>query len=66
MLSFRFYAALFIDRLCFDVFVHNLASSKATVDLNKAKGMLLFNSVLVVAGAHKPQQRKWEEDWTNR
>lgn len=38
---------LYIDCLCFDVLVHKLASSKTTVDLNKAKGMLLFNSVLV-------------------
>lgn len=33
--------------MCFDVLVHKLTSSKTTVDLNKAKGMLLFNSVLV-------------------
>lgn len=39
--------SLWIDHLCFDMLVHNLASPKTTVDLNKAKGMLLFNSVLV-------------------
>lgn len=33
---------LYIECLCFDVLVHNLVSSKSTVDLNKAKGMLLF------------------------
>lgn len=38
---------LYINCLCFDVFVHKLASSKTTVDLNKTKGMLLFNAVLV-------------------
>lgn len=38
---------LYIDCLCSDMLVHNIASSKTTVDLKKAKGMLLFNSVLV-------------------
>lgn len=38
---------LYIDWLCFDALVHTLASSKTTVDLNKVKGMLLFNSVLL-------------------
>lgn len=38
---------LYINCLCFDSLVHNIASSKTTVDLNKEKGMLLFNSVLV-------------------
>lgn len=47
-LRFRLHShTLYIVCLCFDVLVHKLASSKTTVDLNKAKGMLLFNSVLV-------------------
>ena len=49
MLGLRFMLrshTLYIDCLCFDMSVHKLASSKTTVDLNKAKGMLLFNSVL--------------------
>lgn len=37
---------LYSDYLCFDVLVHKLASSKTTVDLNKAKGMLLFYKLL--------------------
>lgn len=37
---------MYIDCLSFDVLVHNFTSSKTTVDLNEAKGMLLFKSVL--------------------
>lgn len=50
MLGLRFLLhshTLYIDCLCLDMLVHKLASSKTTVDLNKAKGMLLFNSVLL-------------------
>lgn len=50
MLGLRFMLhgyTLYIDCLCFDMLVHKLASSKTTVDINKAKGMLLFNSVLL-------------------
>lgn len=50
MLGLRFWLhghTLYIDCLCFDMLVHNVASSKTTVDSNKAKGMLLFNSVLL-------------------
>lgn len=39
-------ATLCSDCLCFDLLVHKLASSKTTVDLNKAKGMLLFHKLL--------------------
>lgn len=46
-LSFMLHShMLYIDCLSFDVLVHNLTSSKTTVDLNEAKGMLLFKSVL--------------------
>lgn len=40
--------------LCFDMLVHKPVSSKTTVDLNRAKGMLL----LFGAGA---QRRRWEK-----
>lgn len=37
---------LYIDCLSVDVLVHNLTSSRTTVDLNEARGMLLFKPVL--------------------
>lgn len=54
---------LYIDCLCFDVLVHNLTSSKTTVDLNEAKGMLLFKSVLAELEQSGGGGRKFGQKW---